>query len=76
MSDQNLELYPQFSMRIDIPEIELKVASIRGVNVSKTKCKIMESFNIFENAQLKNAKQANRHFLENLNTQLKFELPK
>ena len=37
--------------------------------------KIMESFNIYQNTQLKNAKYANKHFLEILNTQLKFEIP-
>ena len=36
----------------------------------------MESFNIYENTQLKKAKYANKHFLEILNTQLKFEIPK
>ena len=36
----------------------------------------MESFNIYQNTQLKKAKYANKHFLEILNTQLKFEMPK
>ena len=36
----------------------------------------MESFNIYEITQLKKAKYANKHFLEILNTQLKFEIPK
>ena len=47
-----------------------------GVNVSKTNCKTMESFNIYENTQLKKAKYTNKHFLEILNTQFKFEIPK
>ena len=36
----------------------------------------MKSFNIYENTQLKKTKFANKHFLEILNTQLKFEIPK
>ena len=36
----------------------------------------MESFNIYENTQLKKAKYANKHFLEILITWLKFEIPK
>ena len=36
----------------------------------------MESFNIYKNTQLKKAKYANKHFLEILNNQLKFEIPK
>ena len=39
-------------------------------------CLIMESFNSYENTQLKKAKYANEHFLEILDTQLKFEIPK
>ena len=45
-----------------------------GVNVSN--CKIMDSFNIYENTQLKKAKYAHKHFLKILNTLLKFEIPK
>ena len=58
VSDQESELYPQFSTRIDIPEIKNKTESSfhSGVNVSKTKCNIMESFNIYESTQLKKAK--------------------
>ena len=73
MSDQDSELYPQFSTRIDIHEIETESSFHSGVNVSKTNCKIMESFNIYENTQLK---KANKHLLEILNTQFKFEIPK
>ena len=76
VSDQDSELYPQFSSRIDIPEIETESSFHSGVNVSKTYCKIMESFSIYENTQLKKAKYANKHFVEILNTQLKFEIPK
>ena len=36
----------------------------------------MKSFNIYKNTQLKKAKYANKHFLEILNTQFKFEIPK
>ena len=36
----------------------------------------MESFNIYENTQMKEAKYANKHFLEIFNTQLKFKIPK
>ena len=32
--------------------------------------------NIYENTQLKIAKYGNKHFLEILNAQLKFEIPK
>ena len=74
MSDQDSELYLQFSTRIDIPEIETKSSFHSGVNVSKTNCKIMESFNIYENTHLKKAKYANKHFLEIFNTQLIFEI--
>ena len=76
VSGQDSELYPQFSTRIDIPEIETESSFHSGVNVSKTNCKIMESFNIYENTQLKKAKYANKYFLEILNTYLKFEMPK
>ena len=76
VSDQDSELYPQFSMRIDILEMETVSSFLSGVNPSKTNCKTMESFNIYENNQLKKAKYANKHFLEILNTQLKFEIPK
>ena len=72
--DQDSELYPQFSTRIDIPEIESSFHS--DVTVSKTNCKIMECFNTYENTQLKKAKYANKHFLEILNTLLKFEISK
>ena len=34
----------------------------------------MDSFNIYKNTQMKKAKYVNKHFLEILNTQLKFEL--
>ena len=34
----------------------------------------MESFNIYENTHLKKAKYANKHFLEILSTQSKFEI--
>ena len=64
MSDQDSGLYPQFSTRIDIHEIETESSFHLGVNVSITNCKIMESFNIYENTQLKRAKYANKHFLE------------
>ena len=70
MSDQDSELYPHFSSRIDIPEIETES------RLSKTNWKIMESFNIYKNTQLKKAKYANKHFLEIFNTQLKFKVPK
>ena len=76
MSDQDSELYPQFSPRIDILEVETESSFHSGVNPSKTNCKIMESFKIYENTQLKKATYANTHFLEILNTQLKFEIPK
>ena len=62
--------------RIDIPEIETESTLHSGVKVSKTNCKIMESFNIYENTQLKKAKYAIKYFLKILNTQLKFEIPK
>ena len=62
VSDPDSELYLQFSTRIDIPEIETESSFHSGVNVSKTNCKIMESFNIEENTQLKKAKYANKHF--------------
>ena len=42
VSDQDLELYYQFSKRIDIPEIETESSFHSGVNMSKTNCKIME----------------------------------
>ena len=76
MSDQHSELYPQISKRIAIPEMETESSFHSGMNVSKTNCKIMESFKIYENTQLKKAKYANKHFVEILNTQLKFEIPK
>ena len=76
VSDQDSELHPQFLTRIDIPEIETESSFHSGENVSKTNCKIMESFNIYEITQLKKAKYTNKHFLEILNTQLKFEIPK
>ena len=69
VSDQNSELYPLFSMRIDIPEFETERSFHSGVKVSKTNCKITESFNIYENTQFKKAKYANKHFLEIMNTQ-------
>ena len=47
VSDQDSELYPQFSMRIDIPEIKTESSFHSGVNVSKTNNKIMERFNIY-----------------------------
>ena len=50
VSDQDSEVYPQFSMRIDIPEIETEKS------LSKT--------NIYENTQLKKARYANKHFFE------------
>ena len=53
MSDQDSELYPQFSTRIDIPEIETESSIHSWANVSKINCKIMESFNIYKNTQLK-----------------------
>ena len=71
VSDQDSELYPQFSTRIDIPEIETERSFHSGVNVSNH-----GNFNIYDNIQLKKGKYANEHFLEILNTQLKFELPK
>ena len=37
-------------------------------------CPKLESFNIYKNTQLKKAKYANKHLLEILNTQLKFEI--
>ena len=76
MSDQDSESYPQFSTRIDIFEIKTESCFYSGAKVSKTNCKTMESFNIDENTQLKKAKYTNKHFLEILNTQLKFETPK
>ena len=76
VSDQDSELYPQFSMKIDIPEIKTESSLHWGVNMSKTNFTIMESFNINENTQLKKAKYANKHFLEILNTKIKFEIPK
>ena len=76
VSDQDSELYPQFSTRIDIPEIETESSFHLGVNVSKSNCRIMESFNIYENTQLTKAEYANKHFLKILNTKLKFEIPK
>ena len=72
VSDQDTELYPQFSTRVDIPEIETESSFHWGVNVSKTN----ESFNIYENTQLKRAKCTNNYFFEMLNTQLKFEISK
>ena len=36
----------------------------------------MESFNIYKNTQLKKAQYANKHFLDILNTNLKFETTK
>ena len=56
VSDQDSESYPQFSTRIDIFEMETESGFHSGVNVSKTNCKTMESFNIYENTQLKKAK--------------------
>ena len=41
VSDQDSELYPQFSTRIDSTEIETESSFHLGVNVSKTNCKIM-----------------------------------
>ena len=76
MSDQDSELYPQFSTRIDILEIETESSFHSGVNLSKTNCTIMESFNIYKNTQLKKAQYANKHFLDILNTNLKFETTK
>ena len=76
VSDQDSELYPQFSMRIDIPEIETESSFHLGVNVSKTNCNIMESFNITKIPIKKKKKYANKHFLEIFNIQLKFEIPK
>ena len=70
VSDQDSELYPQFSTKIEIPEIETESSFHSGVNVSKTSCKIMESFNIYENTQSIKAKYANKHFLEIWNTQM------
>ena len=46
-----VRLYPQFSTRIDIPEIETE-SSFH----SRRECLIMESFNIYENTQLKKSK--------------------
>ena len=74
VSDQDSELYPQFSTRIDIPEFKTEGSFHSAVNVSQTNCKIMESLNIYQNTQLKKAKYANKHFLEILNTHLKFEI--
>ena len=76
MSDQDSESYPKFSKRIDNLEIETESRFHLGGNVSKTNYKIMESFSSYENTKLKKAKNANKHFLEILNTQLKFEIPK
>ena len=76
MSDQDSKLYPQFSTRIGISKIETECSFCSGVNMSKTNCTIIESFNIYDNTQLKKAKYANKHFLEILNTQWKFEIPK
>ena len=53
VSDKDIELYPQFSTRIVILEIETESSFHSGVNVSKRNCKIMESFNIYENTQSK-----------------------
>ena len=61
VSDQDSELYPQFSMGIDIPEIETECS------LSETN----ESFNIYENAQMKKAKYANKHFLKIFEYQIK-----
>ena len=55
MSDLQLKHEKIFSMRIDIPEIESEDSFHSVVNVSKTNCKIMESFNIYKNTQLKKA---------------------
>ena len=76
VSDQDSESYPQFSTRIDILEVETESSFHWGVNATKTNCKIMKKSNIYENTQLKKAKNANKHFLEILNTQLKFEKSK
>ena len=62
MLDQDSELYPQFTTRIDIPETETESSFHSGVTVSKTNCKIMECFNTYENTQLKKAKYANKKF--------------
>ena len=72
VSDQDSEFYPQFSTRIDITEIETESSFHSGVNVSKTNCKVMDSFNIYVKNQLKKAKYANKHFLKIFNTHLKF----
>ena len=76
MLDQDSESYPQFSTSMDILEIETESSFHSGVNVSKTNCKIMENFNIYENTQLKKAKYTNKHLLEILSTPLKLEIPK
>ena len=46
-------IVPQFSTRIDIPEIKTESSFHSGVNMSKTNCKIIESFYIYKNTQLK-----------------------
>ena len=51
VSDQDSESYPQFSTRINILEIETESNFHSGVNLSKTNCKITESFNIYENSR-------------------------
>ena len=58
MSDQDSELYPQFSRRIGISETETEMCLKQ----------IVKSW--------KKAKSAKMHFLEILNNQLKFEIPK
>ena len=59
VSDQDSELYPQLSTRIDITEIETESSFHSGVNVSKTNSKSMDSLNIYKNTQLKKARYAN-----------------
>ena len=56
-------------MRVDILEIETESCFHSGVNVSKTNCKTMESFNIYENTQLKKAKYT--VFLRNFENPIK-----